>query len=97
MHLLNVLDIHIKLHGLIYPKALFVVVSKLDIGGVLKLVNYSLSLWVVVNFEVIKVVYPGLEGGQIVLTKLFGELLSDVDSLLNLKILQVCLNDLLYE
>jgi hypothetical protein len=39
LHLLDVLDIDKKSNCLIYSKGLFVIVSKLDVGGVLKLVN----------------------------------------------------------
>jgi hypothetical protein len=40
LHLLDVFDIDKKLDCLIDSKALFVIVSKLDVGGVLKLVNH---------------------------------------------------------
>ncbi len=40
LHLLDVFDIDKKLDCLIDPKALFVIVSKLDVGRVLKLVNH---------------------------------------------------------
>jgi hypothetical protein len=40
LHLLDVFDIDKKLDCLIYSKALFVIVSKLDVGSVLKLVNH---------------------------------------------------------
>ncbi len=40
LHLLDVFDIDEKLDCLIDSKALFVIVSKLDVGRVLKLVNH---------------------------------------------------------
>lgn len=95
LDLLDVLDVDEELDGLVDGEAALVVVSQLDVGGVLELAHHRLPLARVVYLQVVQVVDPRLEKIHVVLTKLFGELLGDVNTFLDLEVLQVGLDDLL--
>lgn len=95
MHLLNVFDVYMHPDCLLDREGFLVVVSELNISGVLKLIDDLFGLCIIVNFKVVQIINLCFESVQVVLSQLLRELFGNFNTLFNLKIFEVSLYEFL--
>ncbi len=95
LHLLNVFDVHMQPNCLLDREGFLVVVSELDISGVLKLIDDLFCLCIILNFEVVQIINLCFESVQVVLSQLLRKFFGNFNTLFNLKIFEVGLNEFL--
>jgi hypothetical protein len=95
LHLLNVFNVHMQPDCLLDREGFLVVVSELDISGVLKLIDDLFGLCIILNFEVVQIINLCFESVQVVLSQLLRKLFGNFNTLFNLKIFEVGLYEFL--
>jgi hypothetical protein len=95
LHLLNVFDVYMQPDCLLDREGFLIVVSELDISGVLKLINDLFGLCIILNFKVVQIINLCFESVQVVLSQLLRKFFGNFNTLFNLKIFKVGLYEFL--